>query len=234
MPSRTTLGALVFVAACITADARQAAPAPSGHWTGAIEAGAAIPIEVDLERQGDSWRGTMSIPSQNAKGVPLADITVKDAAVTFTMKSVPGSPRFAGQLTPDGKTLAGTFTQGGGSVPLSLVWKGEAQFEKPIKNAAVSKAVLGSWEGALDVKGTTLRLIVNLVNGPDGATGTMISADQGNAEFPLSAIVEEGGRLKLTVNVISGSYDGEVKGDSISGTWTQGPASFPLVLKRRP
>ena len=234
MTSRIALGGLLLVATCISAEARQSAPAPSGHWTGSIEAGPAIPIEVDLERQGDGWRGTISIPSQGAKGVPLGDVTVKDTAVTFTLKSVPGNPRFAGQLTPDGKSLAGTFTQGGGSVPLSLVWKGEAQFEKPIRNAAVSKAVLGSWEGALDVKGTALRLIVNLANDPDGATGTMISADQGNAEFPLSAIVEEAGRLKLTVTVISGSYDGEVKGDTITGTWTQGPASFPLVLKRRP
>jgi hypothetical protein len=233
MTSRCTVGALLLVAMCVTVDARQAAPAPSGHWAGAIEAGAAIPIEIDLGRQGDGWRGTMTIPSQGAKGVPLADITVKDTAVGFTMKSAPGAPRFTGQLTPDGKSLAGTFTQGGVSVPLSLVWKGEAQFEKPIRNAPVSTAVLGSWEGALDVKGTTLRLIVNLANGPDGATGTMISADQGNAEFPLSAIVEEGGRLKLTVSMISGSYDGEVKGDTLTGTWTQGPASFPLVLKRR-
>ena len=233
MTSRRTFGALVLMAACTTAAARQAAPAPSGHWAGAIEAGAAIPIEVDLDRQGDAWRGTMTIPSQGAKGVPLADMTVKDRVVSFTMKSVPGNPRFTGQLTPDGKSLAGTFTQGGVSVPLSLVWKGEPQFEKPIRNAPVSTAVLGSWEGALDVKGTTLRLIVNLANGPDGATGTMISADQGDAEFPLSAIVEEGARLKLTVNMISGSYDGEVKGDSISGTWTQGPASFPLTFKRR-
>ena len=233
MTSRSAFGALCLVAACTAAAARQAAPAPSGHWSGAIDAGAAIPIEVDLGREGEGWRGTMSIPSQGARGVPLADITVKDTAVAFTMKSVPGNPRFTGQLTPDGKSLAGTFTQGGVSLPLSLVWKGEAQFEKPIRNAPVSKAVLGSWEGALDVKGTTLRLIVNLANGPDGATGTMISADQGNAEFPLSAIAEEGGRLKLTVNTISGSYDGEVKADTITGTWTQGPTSFPLVLKRR-
>jgi hypothetical protein len=214
--------------------AAQQPDAPAGHWTGSIEAGPGIGVEIDLAPQAKAWRGTISIPSQGAKGVPLADIIVKAPAVEFAMKGAPGDPRFKGQLSPDGKTLSGTFTQGGGSVPMSLTWKGEAQFEVEEKSAPVSKGLLGSWEGTLDIKGTMLRLVLTLANGPDGATGTLVSLDQGNSEIPVSKITEKGTHLNLAVSMISGSFDGEIKNDEIAGTWTQGPMSLPLVFKRRP
>jgi hypothetical protein len=207
---------------------------PSGHWAGSIEAGPGIGVEIDLAPQADSWRGTITIPSQGVKGAPLADIAVKAPAVEFAMKGAPGDPRFKGQLSQDGKSLSGTFTQGTASVPMSLTWKGEAQFQVPQKSAPVSKGLLGSWEGTLDIKGTMLRLVLTLTNGPDGATGTLVSLDQGNSEMPVSKITEQGTHLNVDVGMISGTFDGEIKNGEIAGTWTQGPMSLPLVFKRRP
>ena len=89
-------------------------------------------------------------------------------------------------------------------------------------------------EGALDVKGTMLRLVLTLANGPDGATGKLVSVDQNNFEIPVSRITEEGSRLKLAITMVSGGFEGDVKGDEIAGTWTQGPLSLPLVFKRKP
>jgi len=235
MAAGTTYAVLAVLMLCGVTGAQEApAPAPSGHWVGAIEGGQRIEVELDVAREGAAWRGTISIPAQGTKGVPLADLTVKQSAVAFGIRNVPGDPRFTGQLSADGKVLTGTFAQGGGSVPMSLTWKGEAQFEKPAKNAAVSKAVLGTWEGTLDVKGTMLRLRLMLANGPEGATGTLVSVDQGNVEIPVSAITEKGSRLELTIPMISGGFEGEVKGDEISGTWKQGAGSLPLVFKRTP
>jgi hypothetical protein len=145
-----------------------------------------------------------------------------------------GDPRFKGELSADGKTITGTFSQGGGSLPLILTWKGEPQFEAPVKNAAVSKALLGTWEGTLDVKGTMLRLVLTFANGPDGATGQLVSVDQNNFEMPVTRITEEGSRVKLAITMVSGGFEGDVKGDELAGTWTQGPLSLPLVFKRRP
>jgi hypothetical protein len=233
MIRKVILAAVALVALSGIARGQQAAPAlPSGHWIGAIEAGQKIDVEVDIGRQGEGWRGTISIPAQGAKGVPLGDITVKGSAVSFALKSVPGDPRFTGQLSADGRTLSGTFAQGGGSVPMSMTWKGEAQFAPPTKNKPVSKALLGTWEGTLDVKGTQLRLRLVLANGPDGSTGSLFSLDQGNVEIPVSSIAEDGAKLTLVIQMISGGYEGELKGDEIAGTWTQGPASFPLTFKR--
>ena len=209
-----------------------AAPPPSGHWSGSIDAGPGIAVEVDLERQGDAWRGTISIPSQGTKGIPLSDLVVKNTSVEFAIKGAPGDPRFKGELSQDGKTIAGTFSQGGGSVPLNLARKGEAQFETARKNPAISKTLIGTWEGTLDVQGKLLRVVLTLANGPDGATGKLVSLDQDNLELPLTTIAEEGARLKLTISMVSAGFDGEVKGSEIAGNWTQGAGSLPLTFKR--
>jgi len=212
--------------------ALQAQPAPSGHWVGTIAAGPGIDVQVDLVAKGDLWHGTISIPAQGTKGFPLADLSVKSNAISFAIKGAPGDPHFTGTLSPDGKTISGDFTQGGQSVPLSLAWKGEPKFEVPQKSTPVTKDLEGSWEGALDVNGKVLHLVLKLANEPNGATGMLISLDQNNLEIPVATITQDGLRLKLIVSMISGTFDGELKGGELAGTWTQGPLSLPLVFKR--
>ena len=210
----------------------QTAKSPSGHWVGSI-AGPNITLEIDLDaREGDVWHGTISIPAQGTKGVPLADVSVKGNAVSFVIKGAPGDPRFAGTLSEDGKNINGDFTQGGTSMPLSLARTGDAKFEVPQKSTPITKEVEGSWEGALDVQGSTLRLLLKLTNAAGGATATLTSLDQGNVEIPVATVTQDGTRVKLIVSMISGTFDGELKGGELAGTWTQGPLSAPLVFKR--
>jgi hypothetical protein len=229
-----------FVLACVAvfacadgALALQAQPAPSGHWVGSIAAGPGINVEVDLAPKAPGvWHGTISIPSQGTKGAPLAEVTVKGNAVSFAIKGAPGDPRFSGTLSQDAKTISGDFSQGGSTIPLSLAWKGEPKFEVPQKSPPVTKDLEGSWEGPLDVNGTVLRLVLKLANDANGAKGTLISLDQGAVEIPVSTIAQDGSRLKVTVGMISGVFDGELKAGELTGVWTQGPLSLPLVLKR--
>jgi hypothetical protein len=235
---RRVLFVMMLLVGCVGGAAAQtpapAAPAPAGHWVGSIQAGPGLDVEVDIAREGTGWRGTISIPMQSVKGLPLSDVAVKDSTVSFAMKGAPGDPRYSGELGKDGKTITGTFSQGGGSVPLTLTWKGEPQFEKAVKNAAIPTSLLGTWEGALNVNTTTLRLRLVLSNGADGATGTLISLDQNNAEIPISAIAAEGAHLKVTAPMIGGAFEGDLKGDELTGTWSQGPGSLPLTLKKKP
>ena len=249
--ARAAVVAFIIVIACafaVRADARQKAPAPpqpqttaaqaastapAGHWVGAIEAGAGIEVEVDLAtKAGGAWYGTISIPSQGTRGVSLHDLTVKGPVISFAIKGAPGDPQYSGTLSQDGKTITGTFMQGGGSVPLMLAWKGDAKFDVPAKSTQITKELEGSWEGTLDVKGTMLRLVLKLTNGAGGATGTLTSVDQNNVEIPVSTITQDGTRLNLVVTMISGSFAGELKGGELTGTWTQGPLSLPLVFRR--
>jgi hypothetical protein len=216
---------------CWAAVGAQTPTPPSGHWVGTIE-GPGIEVEVDLGRESDAWRGTFSVPVQATKGIPLSELSVKNTSVEFAIKGAPGDPRYKGEISKDGKTITGTFSQGGGSFPLTLAWKGEAQFAPVPKNPAVSKGLVGTWEGGIDIQGKILRLSLTLANGADGATGKLVSLDQNNFEMPVTGITETGSRLKLDVAMVSGGFEGEVKGDEITGTWTQGPAVLPLTFKR--
>jgi hypothetical protein len=219
------------------AAATPSAPPPAGHWEGTIQVpGQALEIQVDLaSRAPGAWQGTISIPAQNVKALPLTDIAADGAAVTFGMKMVPGAPVFKGTLSKDGKSMTGDFTQGGAAFPFALTWKGEAQLvEAPPKNKPVAKELEGAWEGTLDANGTKLRLVLKLANKDDAATGTLTSLDQGGIELPVSSIVQTASHLAVTVPSVSGAFEGDLKEGRLDGTWTQGPASLPLVLTKRP
>ena len=82
------------------------------------------------------------------------------------------------------------------------------------------------------MSGTDLRLVLKLTNQPGGATGTMVSVDQGGTEIPISSITQTGSQLKFTITTINASYVGDLKDGQLVGTWTQGPGGWPLVFKR--
>jgi hypothetical protein len=224
---------LVLFGSVQPTSAGQTTPGPSGHWVGSLEAGQSIGIEVDLAtKSGGAWYGTISIPIQGTRGLPLADLVVKGTTISFAIKGAPGDPNYSGTLAADGKTITGTFSQGGGSLPLTLERKGEAKFEVPAKSTPITNDLEGSWEGSLDVKGTVLRLVLKLANGPDGGTGTIVSLDQNNIEIPVATVTQTGSKVKLLITMISGTFDGELKGGELAGTWAQGPLNLPLVFKR--
>ena len=87
-----------------------------GHWEGHIEIpGQSLAVKVDLAIDNSDWSGTIDIPTQGAKGLPLSDILVEEndegAHVKFSIRGVPGNPTFDGNLH-DG-AISGKFSQGG-------------------------------------------------------------------------------------------------------------------------
>lgn len=206
---------------------------PSGHWEGSIEVpGQPLKIEIDLQKSGEKWEGAIAIPVQGLKGFPLSAITVEGDAVGFGLSGIPGSPTFKGTLSKDRNSLAGEYSQGGGTIPFAVTRTGDAKIEPPPKSTPITKDLEGSWEGALDVNGTILRLVFKLANGTGGATGTLVSVDQGGVEIPITAVVQTGSHVKLLVQTVAGTYEGDLKDDQLTGTWKQGPGTLPLTLKR--
>jgi hypothetical protein len=230
------VGLLASLILSATASSPQGPPAASGHWEGAIQVpGQALQVAVDLAQQGGTWRGEISIPAQGAKGAPLEGVAVTGGRVTFAIKGVPGSPTFAGTLSTDGTAIDGDFTQAGNSVPFKLARTGEAVFQPVAKSTPITETLAGTWEGALDVGGRTLRLVFKLARQPDGTGGgTLISVDQGGAEIPIATVVQKGPDVRLLVPAVGGSFEGQMKGGELSGTWSQGGGRLPLVLKRTP
>ncbi len=88
----------------------------AGHWEGQIEIpGQSLAVKVDLAIDNSDWNGTIDIPTQGAKDLPLSDIHIEengpDVSVKFSIRGVPGNPTFDGKLH-DG-AISGKFSQGG-------------------------------------------------------------------------------------------------------------------------
>lgn len=96
--------------------------AAEGWWSGAISTPAgSLTIAIRLQR-GDAgvWSGVIDIPQQGAKAVPLGDVAVADRSVAFRIMGAPGNPAIRLTASVDGQRLAGSLTQGGATLPVSL------------------------------------------------------------------------------------------------------------------
>jgi hypothetical protein len=137
----------------------------------------------------------------------------------------------------DGKSIAGTFSAGGQSMPLDLKWKSEPRaVEKAPANSGDVQALEGVWEGVLDAAGTQLHLRFNFVKNADGGiAATLDSVDQGANGLPVTSIARTGDAVKMDLKVISGSYEATLNkdGSAMTGTFTQAGTPMPLNLQRK-
>ena len=191
-------------------------------------------MEVDLAAKGPgAWTGTITIPVQNLRAFPPSSIEAQGNAVSFAMKGIPGDPAFKGRLSDDGAILSGDLTQGEARLPFQLKRTGEAIIAVAAKSTPVAKELEGSWEGSLNAGGTVLRLKLKLENRPEGgATGSVVSVDQGGVEIAITTVTQEAQRLKLELPTIAASFSGELKDGRLVGDWTQGAGTLPLAFTR--
>jgi hypothetical protein len=225
----------IFIGVVLLAGALSAEDGPRGHWTGTIDVpGHALAVEIDLDKAANGWVGSISIPDQNASGLPLEAITFANGKCSFRIKGAPGEPTFSGTLSADGKTLSGDFTQAGGSMPFSASRVGDAKVEAIKKSPPVAKEFVGAWEGTLEA-GQPLRLLLKLANDENGASAVLVSVDQGDAQIPVAAIEQKDTKLTLLVKAIGGEYRGEINkdGTELNGAWTQSGIDIPLKLKKK-
>ena len=109
------LGVLAFaaVAAAQTSDTKPYI----GAWKGTLSI-AGMDLEIGLNFSLDEakkFQGTFDSITQNAFGLQLGSIEIKDKAITFVIAdpNVPGEPTFKGTLDETGKKLSGEFVQAG-------------------------------------------------------------------------------------------------------------------------
>jgi hypothetical protein len=215
--------------------AQPAAPG-SGHWEGAVQTpNGDMAMIVDLAKNAAGvWIGSMSLPAGNVIDVPLTKVSIENNTVRFAMAEIPGAPSFEGKLSADANDVSGTATTPGGAAPFQLKRKGDANVKVPPASSALPKEFEGAWEGAIEAGGNRLRVVFKLSRAADGsATGTMISVDQGGQEIPFSTVTVSDKQLQVDIRAIGGAYRGALGANGeIDGTWTQGPGSLPLLLKR--
>ena len=217
----------------------QTAVDPTGHWEGTVSAGSYgdLPVEIDLMKNASgALVGTITLPARKLKGFPLTEVAVERRTVRF---AVGGSTdaRFEGELAGDGKSMSGSLNGQAGPFPMSLARTGDARTEAPLKSAKIGKELEGTWTGALEAEGRTLRAVLKMTNNADGtSTGHIISVDEGGLDLPV-AIVQQGANLVIDVPMVGSSYSGALNaaGTELVGTYKTGQGfELPLTFKRTP
>jgi pimeloyl-ACP methyl ester carboxylesterase len=85
-------------------------------WTGAVELPDSMKLEISVELGKDS--GTITIPMQHAKDVPLSGVVVTDKSLKFGIPSAGAVWELA--IADDGKTAKGVLRQAGSEFPTIL------------------------------------------------------------------------------------------------------------------
>jgi hypothetical protein len=98
---------------------------------------------------------------------------------------------------------------------------------------AAAADIAGVWRGKLQVDPkTAITIQFTFAKKPDGSYSAVLDSP-GNAgikNVSATTVSLTDSALKVTVNALSGSYSGTVKGGSIEGQWTQPGGALPLVL----
>lgn len=199
-----------------------------GQWNGKLTSPVgALAIVFRFEKgTGGKFVGFLDSPDQGAKGIPIGDIELADKKLKLTV------PRARGEYTAtfDGQRMVGTWKQGGQGLPL-VMNKGEY---KPASkglglSAAAASTLKGSWRGKLG----RLTLVVRFEQDKDGhLVGFLDSPDQHAKGIPVTSATFSGGKLDARVTGVGGRLQADVKGDTMSGQWTQAGRSLPLTLTK--
>lgn len=211
---------------------------PAGHWEGTIQApDVLVTFAIDLAKnEKGQWAGTFTEPDRGIKGLPLSTVTLEGRSLRFVLRPGQGGGTFNGTLAADNGSLNGEFVmaEGGHVLPFTLTRTGDARIAAAPRSPAIDNALAATWQGTVDLAGKPLRIILSMTNHPDGtATGTVMSPDGSGVEIPI-AIVQREANLTIDVPSVGASFAGVLSADKteLKGTWTQGPVSLPLVLRR--
>jgi hypothetical protein len=208
------------------------AQAPAGDWAGTLDTGNAKLRLVLHIKPGADGKLVSSIDSldQGATGIPGGAVTVNGKDLSTDFPAVHGT--YHATLSADGKTLAGTWTQGS-PMPLTLTLQPPAAALKPTR-------IDGDWAGTISAGGQTLRCLVHVHAAPaNNEPGTPVavtfdSLDQGALGLGGDKGKLDGKFFSFDLPAVHGHYTGTLSddGNTIRGTWDQGqPVPLDLVRK---
>jgi uncharacterized protein (TIGR03435 family) len=148
----------------------------------------------------------------------------------MTVKTMCGAAAFTcGTLFVIGATRQSASAQNPAAPPTSQAAPAAAATETHARGD-----ISGDWQGTLQTPTKALRIVEKISKADKGWAVRMYSIDQGGQGFNGSSVVLDGSAFKFTIELIGGTFQGTVSpdGNSIVGTWTQGPNPLPLTLVR--
>jgi hypothetical protein len=206
-------------------------PDPSGHWAGVLEAqGQQFAFDIDVAKNATGeFTGAVTIPVQGIMGLPL-HVSVDGKSVQFYARR---DQIFRGELSADGKSIAGEFSAETTTLTYRLTRTGDARLVGPATSPAVTSSLVGVWTGVVEPGGRSASVTLTIANHADGtSTGLLVNDSQGGLELPLT-ISQAASKVAMNVTVLDASFVGELgpAGD-LTGTWKEGERTIPVTFTR--
>jgi hypothetical protein len=206
-----------------------------GQWHGKLQGpGIVLNMVFYFERnEAGEFVGSLQQIDTSPNKTPMTDISFENNELFFR---VPAARAEYSATFADGG-FNGHLKQGAQNMELNVV-KGEYVAEAialALSPADFAK-LAGEWSGTLTPPGGAgeLTLIMTFKRDETGAiAGTFQSPQQGNALLKITTASLTGNTLAVALTVPPASFTGELDGTDITGTWSQGPASIPLVLTKK-
>ncbi len=212
----------------------------SGIWEGTVNVeGAELKVAFKIAQEpDDELTGTIDSPDQGVSGIPFDEVTFEESRLRCELKAI--QLLYEGEMSPSGRRIKGSLTQGGVSRRLTLtrVMK-RRETEKPEKTSELAPSeierVVGNWMGTVEFSGMQMRIVFRLNAGPDSTlTAKMDSPDQGATGVPVDAASFQDGHLRLEIKSAMLIYEGDLSqdGSSIDGELRQHGMQLPLTLEQ--
>jgi hypothetical protein len=231
---------LAWVVACLLATACWPVWAVSeGRWEGQADLpGLGVPVVLDLLPLGTGWAGQITLPGRGRAAAALAGLRVQSGAMTAELAVAAGAPpesaaRLELQRSPDGRSLAGRWLQGGHAAPLLLRRTGPAQTAPPLAAAPWPAALDGSWQGRYDIgfgpREVTLRLRQQ--------TASMTVVGRRTTEVAFDSVRIVGAFLQLQAEAFDMRIEAPAAAAGegrLAAMLRQGPFESALPLTRQP
>jgi len=208
-----------------------------GRWTGTLKVSDQISfrlaLRVEKEKADGPLKAVIDSLDQNVNGLPVTAVSLKKGQLSFENKGIAAT--FKGRLDEKAGEITGTWTQPGGSWPLTLsrAKPGDLATANPV----APKELEGRWTGTLKVSDEisfrlALRVEKEKAGGPLKAV--IDSLDQNVNGLPVTAVSLQKGQLSFENKGIAATFKGRLdeKAGEITGTWTQPGGSWPLTLTK--
>ncbi len=201
-------------------------PSLPGDYTGVLAGALHLKLHITAAADG-SLNGSLDSVDQGASGIPCADFQVQGKSLSFRVPPVNGA--WKGTISADGTSLSGSWSQGS-SLPLTFTRDTFEAAEKP-------SAVDGVWLGAVQSGGWTLRAQIKVKSDRSGSEFCAFdSLDQAVLDWECSKVSWKAPEFSFEVPRAAGRWSGRLSGNgqTLSGSWTQGAATFALNFARQP
>jgi uncharacterized protein len=100
---------------------------------------------------------------------------------------------------------------------------------------AISQNITGNWEGVLQAQGNEIPIVFHIKqDSTEKYSATFDSPKQKAFNLACGDVIAKEDSLTVLIPLIKGRYAGLLNSDKkkLRGTWYQGPASMPLVMKK--